>query len=96
MGYEVTKKPAQNGLAFHLRFDQIHRHLIPRATFERATCSLLLHATPLLEEKWDFGSQALIPNIHDPFLHDRSYFRGELVSWFGCIIFTLRSSKNPR
>jgi hypothetical protein len=31
-----------------------------------------LYATPLLEEKWDFGSQALIPNICDPFLHNRS------------------------
>ncbi len=30
----------------------------------------LLHAAPLLEEKWDFGSQALISNIRDPFLHN--------------------------
>jgi hypothetical protein len=27
-------------------------------------------STPLLEEKRDFGSQALISNIRDPFLHD--------------------------
>jgi len=26
----------------------------------------------LLEEKWDFGPQALISNIRDPFLHDWS------------------------
>jgi len=45
--------------------------IIPSATFERATSSFLLHAAPLLEEKWDFDSQALIPNIRDPFLHDR-------------------------
>ena len=28
-----------------------------------------VHATPLLEEKWDLGSRALIPNLCDP-LHD--------------------------
>src|SRR6266508_4643525 len=56
----------------NLRVYQIHtnRHLIPSTTFECASCSFLLHATPLLEEKWDFGSQALIPNIRDPFLQD--------------------------
>jgi len=32
----------------------------------------LLHAAPLLEKQWDFDSQALIPNIRDPFLHDWS------------------------
>jgi hypothetical protein len=54
----------------NLRLYQIHtdRHLIPRAAFEGSPCSLLLYAAPLLEEKWDFGSQALIPNIRDPFL----------------------------
>jgi hypothetical protein len=31
-----------------------------------------VHAAPLFKEKWDFGCQALIPNIRDPFLHDRS------------------------
>jgi len=31
-----------------------------------------VHAAPLLEEKWDFASQALIPNIWDPFLRDWS------------------------
>jgi hypothetical protein len=29
-----------------------------------------VHAAPLLEEKWDLGFQALIPNVRDPFLHD--------------------------
>jgi len=59
---------------FPLRFRQIYaeRHFIPRSAFEDSTCSFLLHATPLLEEKWDSGSQALIPNIRDPFLHDWS------------------------
>jgi hypothetical protein len=28
-----------------------------------------VHAAPLLKEKWDVGSQALIPDIRDPFLH---------------------------
>jgi hypothetical protein len=41
------------------------------ATFECTPCSLLLHSSPLLEEKGDFGSQALISNIHDPFPHLR-------------------------
>jgi hypothetical protein len=27
---------------------------------------------PMLEEKWDLGSQALIPNIRHPFVHDWS------------------------
>ena len=60
--------------AFHLRLHHIHSdwHLIPGATFERATRPLFLHSAPLLEEKWDFDSQALIPNVRDPFLHDRS------------------------
>jgi hypothetical protein len=31
-----------------------------------------LNAAPLLEEEWNFGSQALTPDISDPFLHDRS------------------------
>jgi hypothetical protein len=35
-----------------------------------APCSLLLHSTPLLEEKRNFSSQALIPNIGDAFLPD--------------------------
>jgi len=71
---KITKKPAHNGLAFHLRFHQIYPdlQLIPGATFEYSTCPLLLYATPLLEEKWGFGTQTLIPNIHDPLLHDRS------------------------
>jgi hypothetical protein len=34
--------------------------------------SRLLHAAPLFEEEWNFGSQALTPDISDPFLHDRS------------------------
>ena len=53
---------------------QIHPdwHLIPRATFEGSPCPLLLNAAPLLEEKWDFGSQTLISNIRDPFPQDRS------------------------
>ncbi len=32
--------------------------------------SRLLHAAPLFEEKRDFGSLALIPNIRDPSLQD--------------------------
>jgi len=55
-----------------LRFHQIDRHLIPRATFECATCPFLLCAAPLFEEKWDFDSQALIPTIRDLLLHDWS------------------------
>jgi hypothetical protein len=31
-----------------------------------------LNTAPLFEKEWHFGSQALIPNISDPFLHDRS------------------------
>jgi len=31
-----------------------------------------LNPAPLLEQKWDLDSQALIPNIRDPFLYDRS------------------------
>ena|SRR5258706_8222342 len=58
--------------ADYLRFYQIHRHPILRVTFECATCPLLLHTAPLLEEKWDLDSQALIPNIHEPLLHDQS------------------------
>jgi len=34
--------------------------------------SRLLNTAPLLEKEWDFGPQALIPNISDPFLQDRS------------------------
>jgi len=58
----------------YLRSHQIHidRHLIPGATFERSSCSFLLDSSPLLEKEWDFCPQALIPNISDPFLHDRS------------------------
>jgi len=33
-------------------------------------------STPLLEEKWDFGSQALIQNILDPFLSNWISQRG--------------------
>jgi len=60
----------RNGLAFHLHFYQTHtgRHLIPCSAFECSSCSLLLHAAQLLEEKWDFGSQALMPNIRDHFV----------------------------
>lgn len=60
-----------------LSFHQTPRHLIPSATFECATRSLLLRAAPLLEEKWDLDSQTLISNIRDPFLHDR--FRTETI-----------------
>src|SRR6266487_6431018 len=58
----------------NLRFHQIHigRHLIPSATFKCSSHSLFLNSTPLLEEKWDLSSQALISNICDPFLHDWS------------------------
>ena len=49
------------------------RHFIPRSTFESAPCSFLLHAAPLLEEKWDVGSQALIPKIRDPFVLSLGY-----------------------
>ena len=40
-----------------------------------------MYAAPLLEEKWDLGSQALIPNICDPFLH-----RSQIYPCSGCII----------
>jgi len=67
-------------LLFLLRPNQIHRHLIPGTAFERATRPFLLpapmpqaqvQAAPLLEEKRDFDPQALISNLHHPFLHDQ-------------------------
>lgn len=57
---------------FHLRSYPIHRHLIPRATFKDSARLFFLNPAPLLEEKWDPGLQGLIPNIGDPFLHQRS------------------------
>jgi hypothetical protein len=47
-------------------------HLIPGAPFKDSSRSFLLDSSPLLEEKRDFDSQALISDISDPFLHDRS------------------------
>jgi hypothetical protein len=67
-----SKSQSHSGLAFHLSLYQISRHFIPSSSFECSSCPLLLHTPPLLEEKWNFDSQALIPNIRDPFLHDGS------------------------
>jgi hypothetical protein len=63
------KSQSIHGLVFHLNLHHIHPywHLIPGATFERSTRPLLLNASPLLEDKWDFDSQALISNISGPF-----------------------------
>jgi hypothetical protein len=41
------------------------------SAFERSPGSLLLHTTPLLEEKWDPGPQTLIPDVRDPFLQNQ-------------------------
>src|SRR3972149_4529596 len=61
-------------LTGYLRSRQIRVdwHFIPSSAFKDSSCSFLLNPSPLLEEKWDFGPQALISNISDPFLHDRS------------------------
>ena len=67
-----------------LRLHQPHidRHLILarcdlqacnlRASFICSVQQVHVDAAPLLEEKWDLGPQALISNLRDPFLHDRS------------------------
>jgi hypothetical protein len=54
-------------IAAFLYFYQIYtnRYFIPGSAFEDSTCPLLLYATPLLEEKRDIRSQALIPNSGD-------------------------------
>ena len=72
----------------NLRFYQTHpdRHLIPCSAFEYSPSSFLLHSAPLLEEKWDVGSEALISNIRDPFLQDRSgaWAKLAVVFWIPC------------
>jgi hypothetical protein len=68
MGVPFAFQPLEYGKNLHLRQTQPYRHFIPCPAFQGSPGSFLLHATPLLEEKWDVGSQALIPNIHDPFL----------------------------
>jgi hypothetical protein len=64
-----------------LQFHQTHPdwHLIPRSAFQYSSGSLLLHAAPLLEEKWDFGSQELIPDIRDNGYHRRGYEQSLVV-----------------
>ena len=69
-----------------LHHPHIDRHLVPRAAFERATRPLFLDAAPLLEEKWDLDPQALISNIRDPFLHDRSCAGTRLAADDGWLI----------
>jgi hypothetical protein len=68
-------RPVYEQTGFYLSMHQAHSdwHLIPGSTFQDSPCPLLLHAAPLLEEKRDIGSQALILDIHDPFmLQDQS------------------------
>jgi len=88
---------------FHLRLSQTHTdwHLIPGSAFEGAPGSLLPRSAPLLEEKRDPGSQALISDLRDPFLQDRPCARTRLAvpnallcvgPIFGCIICTTEAS----
>jgi len=47
-----------------------------------------VHTAPLLEEKWDLGPQALIPNLRDPFLHDwqpSTYKLKEIINFLSAI-----------
>jgi hypothetical protein len=62
------KSQPRSGLAFHLHSRQIHshRHLIPRSAFQDSARLLLLHPAPLFEEKWDFGTQALVAEVGHP------------------------------
>src|SRR5688500_866617 len=71
---EYDEPQALQPAAFQSCFCESHsdRHLILCPAFKSAPCSLLLHAAPLLEEKRDIGSQALLSNISDPFLHNGS------------------------
>jgi hypothetical protein len=78
-GYEKASRKSSLRQADWLFWRRFFTHFSPNSSASHPrffllvfSRSLLLHAAPLLEEKWDLGSQALIPNIRDPFLHDRS------------------------